>query len=205
VGVEPTTYALRELFVQRWQPLTSADVVCGVGNSCVGSVGERGPPLVLVLPICCPGQDQDHAAQPRAATRRRALTAHLTQTGARPVLTLCGLVIVVVLVLVAVSAWWLTRDTKRPARPGRHRPKRRDPHDPIRGDDEVPRDQPWTGAKSERPAGWDSAGRLRSRLANEDGFVSLRSTQLTDTTVGGWAHIIRSVTRPRACDVGRAT
>ena len=71
-----------------------------------------------------------------------ALTAHLPQTGARPMLTLWGLVIVVVVILVIVGAWWLTQDSTPPKPPGRHRPNRRDPHDPIRRDDEPPRDQP---------------------------------------------------------------
>ena len=58
-------------------------------------------------------------------------------------LTLWGLVIVVVLVLVAVGAWWLTRDTTPPSPPGRHRWLPRDPHDqPIVPDDEEPPEQP---------------------------------------------------------------
>ena len=41
-------------------------------------------------------------------------------------LTLWGVVIVVSLVLLAITAWLVTRDTPPPPPPGRHRPKRRD-------------------------------------------------------------------------------
>ena len=56
-------------------------------------------------------------------------------------LTLWGVVIVVSLVLLAITAWLETRDTPPPPPPGRHRPKRRDPHDPVVSDDEPPPNQ----------------------------------------------------------------
>src|SRR6478672_3134046 len=74
--------------------------------------------------------------------RTEALTANLPETGARPMLTIWGAVIGLVAILVIVGAWWLTRDTTPPKPPRRHRPMRRDPHDPIRRDDEPPPDQP---------------------------------------------------------------
>jgi len=56
-------------------------------------------------------------------------------------LTLWGVVIVVSLVLLAITAWLVTRDTPPRPPPGRHRPKRRDPHDPVVSDDEPPPNQ----------------------------------------------------------------
>jgi hypothetical protein len=57
------------------------------------------------------------------------------------VLTL--ILIPIAFVLVAVGAWLLTRDTtaKPPPPPGRHRRTARDPHDPIRDDDQEPPEQ----------------------------------------------------------------
>jgi hypothetical protein len=56
-------------------------------------------------------------------------------------LTLWGAVALVSLILLAGIAWLLTRDTPTPPSPGRHQPKRRDPHDPVVRDDEPPPDQ----------------------------------------------------------------
>ena len=55
--------------------------------------------------------------------------------------TLWGAVIVAALILIAIGVWLLLRDTPLPPPPGRHRPERRDPHDPIRQDDEEPPEQ----------------------------------------------------------------
>ncbi len=55
--------------------------------------------------------------------------------------TLWGAVIVAALILIAIGVWLLTRDTPPPPLPGRHRQPPRDPHDPIRQDDEEPPEQ----------------------------------------------------------------
>ena len=53
--------------------------------------------------------------------------------------TLWGVVVIGSLLVLLISAWLLTRDTTGtpPKPPGRHRPHR-DPHDPIRNDDQPP-------------------------------------------------------------------
>lgn len=53
-----------------------------------------------------------------------------------------GALVVVLILILAVGLYLLTRDSHPPKPPGRHRPKRRDPHDPIRRDDEEPPEQP---------------------------------------------------------------
>ena len=54
--------------------------------------------------------------------------------------TLWGVVVIGALIVLLISAWLLTRDTTGtpPTPPGRHRRSYRDPHDPLRKDDEPP-------------------------------------------------------------------
>jgi hypothetical protein len=56
--------------------------------------------------------------------------------------SLFGAIVIVAALVIAAAVWWLWRDITPPKPPGRHRPTRRDPHDPIRRDDEPPPDQP---------------------------------------------------------------
>jgi hypothetical protein len=54
--------------------------------------------------------------------------------------TLWGAVVIGALIVLLISAWLVTRDTTGtpPKPPGRHRRPHRDPHDPIRDDDQPP-------------------------------------------------------------------
>ena len=53
--------------------------------------------------------------------------------------TLWGAVVVGALIVLLIGAYLVTRDTiTPPTPPGRHRRPHRDPHDPIRNDDQPP-------------------------------------------------------------------
>ncbi len=56
--------------------------------------------------------------------------------------TLWGIIITAALLLIVIGLWLLLRDAT-PQPPGQHRrPRRRDPHDPIRENHEEPPEQP---------------------------------------------------------------
>ena len=87
-------------------------------------------------------------------------------------LTIVTIAVPIVLVAIIAAIWWVMRDPTPPPRPpGCHR-RRRDPHDPIRGDDEEPPEQHDLSLSS-----WDGKGR-RGSLAiverrNHDSFLPL--------------------------------
>lgn len=56
-------------------------------------------------------------------------------------LTVWEMVVPIALAALAISAWLVLRDPTPSSPPGRHRQPHRDPHDPIRRDDEPPPDQ----------------------------------------------------------------
>jgi hypothetical protein len=70
-----------------------------------------------------------------------ALINHLCPQEVNPMLTIVTVAVPIVLVAIIAAIWSVVRDPTPPPRPpGCHR-RRRDPHDPIRGDDEEPPEQ----------------------------------------------------------------